>query len=166
MGLDQQVAGVDGSLIAGSGVILRQSSGTDLSVSELYALLRLRSEVFVVEQECNYIDADGLDLLADTQHLWLERDGEVIAALRLLAEPDEVRIGRVCTAQAERGQGHIDRLMKAALTEIGSGAAHLHAQSYLVGMYGKYGFVVDGPEFDDVGIPHTPMRRAGTHLDD
>ncbi len=140
----------------------------ELDPYTLYGLLRLRAEVFVVEQECAYLDLDGLDTDARTQHLWLERTdqphraGEPVAYLRILARPDGGRrIGRVVVAKAARGEGLAGRLMDAALEQIGDRPCDLNAQSYLVGFYRRYGFAPVAPEFLDDGIPHTPMARPG-----
>jgi ElaA protein len=142
---------------------LRVAAFGELDAYTLYALLRLRAEVFVVEQECAYLDLDGLDTEAATRHLWLERAGEVIAYLRILALPDGGRrIGRVVVAKAARGEGLAARLMEAALEQIGDRPCDLNAQSYLVDFYRGYGFAPVAPEFLDDGIPHTPMARPGT----
>lgn len=144
---------------------LKRSWAQDLSNETLYELLKLRVEVFVVEQACAYPELDGKDLLADTRHFWLERDGEVVCTLRLLEEHDNgetsFRIGRLCTHRSSRGQGHTTRLLRAALAEVGSAPCRINAQSYLVEMYAKHGFVPDGEEVLEDGIPHTPMRRGG-----
>ena len=135
----------------------------DLDPTTLYALLRLRVDVFVVEQRCPYPELDGRDLEPGTRHLWLgpARD-EPVAYLRLLAEPDGgARIGRVCTAEKARGAGHSARLVAAALDLIGPDTpCVLEAQSYLVGFYQRFGFVTTGEEYLDDGIPHVPMRRS------
>ncbi|MFD6221634.1 GNAT family N-acetyltransferase [Nocardia asteroides] len=147
-----------------STVTLRRSWAADLDAATLYRLLSLRVQVFVVEQECAYPELDGRDLLPATRHLWLEDDETIVGTLRLLEERAQgavsYRIGRVCLARTARGHGHTTRLMQAALAETGAATVRLDAQSHLVGMYAKYGFVVDGPEFLDDGIPHTPMRRG------
>ncbi len=144
-------------------VALRRSWAADLDTATLYRLLRLRVDVFVVEQECAYPELDGRDLLASTRHFWLD-DGSVLGTLRLLEEAVDgvtgFRIGRVCVAADARKHGYTTRLMQAALAETGSATVRLDAQSHLAGMYAKFGFVVDGPEFDDDGIMHTPMRRG------
>lgn len=143
---------------------LRRSWAADLDTATLYRLLRLRVDVFVVEQECAYPELDGRDLLAGTRHFWLDDGGEIVGTLRLLEEVVDgvrgYRIGRVCVAADSRKHGCTTRLMVAALGEIGSGTVWLDAQSHLVGMYAKFGFVVDGAEFDDDGILHVPMRRG------
>ncbi|MGC4990924.1 GNAT family N-acetyltransferase [Nocardia salmonicida] len=144
-------------------VELRRSWAADLDAATLYRLLRLRVDVFVVEQECAYPELDGRDLLPTTRHLWLD-DGSVLGTLRLLEElVDGVsgyRIGRVCVAPSARKHGYTTRLMHAALAETGSATVRLDAQAHLVGMYAKFGFAVDGPEYDDDGIMHVPMRRG------
>lgn len=150
-------------------VALRRCCGRDLDAAILYDLLTLRIEVFVVEQACPYPDLDGSDLLARTRHFWLEeRSGEVIATLRLIDEAPiegnpggrrQFRIGRVCTRAAARGHGYATRLLQAALADVGADPCALNAQTYLIDMYARHGFVVDGDEFCEDGIPHVPMRR-------
>ncbi|MFQ6328207.1 MULTISPECIES: GNAT family N-acetyltransferase [unclassified Nocardia] len=147
-----------------STVALKRSWAQDLDTATLYQLLKLRVEVFVVEQKCAYPELDGLDLLPETRHFWLDDEGEVISTLRLLEEHENgvksFRIGRLCTAVPARGHGYTTRLVQAALAEAGSATVRLSAQTYLVDMYTKFGFKPDGEEFDDDGIMHTPMRRG------
>ncbi len=121
--------------------------------------MKLRSDVFVVEQDCVYADIDDRDLEPDAQHFWIEEDDTVVAYLRVVAEPPNRtwRIGRVVTAAPARGKGHAAGLVQRALA-LTQGPVVLAAQSYLVEWYGSLGFQVDGPEFLDDGIPHTPMR--------
>jgi len=138
---------------------LHRSTGADLDAATLYALLRLRSEVFVVEQACPYPDLDGRDLEPATVHLWLTRDGAPVGCLRLLTDGGERRIGRVCTAASARGTGVARALVRAAVEEIGDAPSVLNAQAYLAGFYATFGYVPDGEEFLDDGIPHVPMRR-------
>jgi ElaA protein len=133
----------------------------ELDATTLYALLKLRCDVFVVEQECAYPELDGRDTEPGTVHAWLTGDGaEPVAYLRILADPDGVaRIGRVCVAAGARGTGAAGRLLAAALDRIGGRPCVLDAQSYLVGFYARYGFTPTGPEFLEDGIPHVPMAR-------
>ncbi|MBX7430876.1 GNAT family N-acetyltransferase [Mycobacterium sp. Y57] len=145
-------------------VALRRSWAKDLDAATLYELLKLRVEVFVVEQATPYPELDGRDLLRETRHFWLENDeGEVISTLRLMEEypagQKAFRIGRVCTKRGDRGQGHAARLLQAALAEVGDYPCHINAQTYLADMYGGHGFVRDGDEFLDDGIPHVPMVK-------
>lgn len=135
-----------------------EALGPALTAGQLYGLLRLRAEVFVVEQSCVYLDPDGRDLLATTRHLWVSDGdgGDIVAALRVL---DGSRIGRVVTAPSHRSRGLAAELVKRAVDGCVR-PVRLDAQSHLVGWYGGLGFVVDGDEFVEDGIPHTPMVRA------
>lgn len=133
-----------------------------LSAARLYDLLRLRVDVFVVEQRCPYPELDGRDGEAETLHLWTVDDtGRTTAYLRVLAEPDGcARIGRVCTHADHRGGGLAARLMERALRETAGRRVLLNAQSHLRGWYQRFGFAVDGAEFLEDGIPHLPMIRG------
>jgi ElaA protein len=136
--------------------------GTDLTPAALYGLLRLRVDVFVVEQRCAYPELDGRDLDPGTVHFRIGPADTPLACLRLLVEPGgERRIGRVCTAAAGRGRGLARRLVAAALEEAGGAACVLDAQSHLTRLYGDFGFTPSGPGYDWDGVPHVPMRRAG-----
>lgn len=134
-----------------------------LDAGTLYALLRLRVAVFVVEQECAYQELDGRDLEPGTVHLWFTPDGrpdQPSAYLRILAEPDgSARIGRVCVAPGFRSSGQARALMAAALRLGGDRPCVLEAQSYLVDFYAGYGFRPTGPEYVEDGIAHVPMAR-------
>ena len=150
-------------------VSLRRCWGRDLDAATLYDLLKLRVAVFVVEQACPYPELDGSDLSAQTRHFWLEeKSGETIATLRLIegglieggpGGRRQFRIGRVCTRAAARGHGYATRLLQAALADVGEHPCAMHAQTYLIDMYARHGFVVDGDEFCEDGIPHVPMLR-------
>jgi ElaA protein len=144
-----------------SDLVLRRVGGDDLTAAQLYAVLRLRAQVFVVEQDCPYLDPDGHDLDPSTTHLWFEDDaGEVTSYLRVLPAPGGGhRIGRVVTPPSHRGHGLAGQLLGVALEQAGRPVV-LDAQAHLVGMYERHGFVVDGDEFLDDGIPHRPMRLA------
>lgn len=141
---------------------LRVASFRDLDTTTLYEILKLRSEVFVVEQECPYLDPDGRDAEPGTRHLWFENDGRIRAYLRVLSDPDDMeRIGRVVTAPDARGAGLAGRLITEAITVIGNRPSVLDAQAHLSDFYGKFGYVANGEEFLEDGIPHIPMIRAG-----
>ena len=131
-----------------------------LDARTAYAVWRLRQQVFVVEQHAPYPDLDGRDLEPATRHFLVEEDGEVVAYLRLLDDGAEARIGRVVVAPAVRGRGLADTLMVAAIAEVGDRPVVLDAQTGLAGWYVSHGFQVTGPEFDDDGVMHLPMRRG------
>ncbi|MCK9906237.1 GNAT family N-acetyltransferase, partial [Frankia sp. Cpl3] len=125
----------------------------------LYALLRLRAQVFVVEQRCVYQDLDGRDTEPTTLHLWLAVDpAEPLAYLRVVEEADALRIGRVVTVLHARRGGLADRLLTAALGDAGGGrSVVLNAQTSAIELYTRHGFVATGKEYLEDGIPHVPM---------
>ena len=124
-----------------------------------YALWRLRQQVFVVEQDCPYPDLDGRDLEATTRHVVLLEDDDLIGCLRVLDDGGWARIGRVAVAQSARGRGLAAVLMVEALAVCGDREVRLDAQTGLTAFYAGYGFEVTGPEFDEDGVMHVPMRR-------
>jgi ElaA protein len=136
----------------------------DLRVAELYEVLRLRSEVFVVEQKCIYQDIDGMDRQA--MHLLGVQDGELVAYARCFAPGVkfvEASIGRVLVQSSRRSAGLGHALMEQAVLAItqvwGPQAVRIGAQTQLAGFYVQHGFVdVDKPFMED-GIPHLEMLR-------
>ncbi|SAI10357.1 acetyltransferase [Bordetella ansorpii] len=139
---------------------------TDLTTAELYALLRLRSEVFVVEQQCIFLDLDGQDLAGDTWHLMGWKDGRLVAGARLLdpgSHAGDAVIGRVVTAQDARGNGLGHELMRQALHEISrlwpAHPVYLGAQHRLQGFYAGHGFTPATEIYMEDGIAHIGMRR-------
>ncbi|HEX5595630.1 MAG TPA: GNAT family N-acetyltransferase [Micromonosporaceae bacterium] len=138
---------------------LHVASFAELDLRTLYELLRLRVDVFVVEQECAYPELDGRDTEPGTRHLWLEKHGVPVAYLRLLDDGAVQRIGRVAVTRNARGRGFAARLMAQALAIIGPMPCVLDAQTYLVDFYAGFDFLATGPEYVEDGIPHLPMRR-------
>ncbi|MGO2937851.1 MAG: GNAT family N-acetyltransferase [Glutamicibacter arilaitensis] len=128
-----------------------------------YAVLKLRADVFIVEQQSCYPDIDGHDLDEDTVHLCALEDGKVLCTVRIMeiGSPSP-RIGRVATASSARGRGLAGELMKQA---VGLCQPHaqiqLSAQTQLESWYGKFGFQRSGADYDDDGIMHLPMIRDG-----
>lgn len=142
---------------------IRHGRFGDLDGATVFGLARLRQEVFVVEQGCAYPDLDDHDTAPETVHFWIGEGARVLACLRRLCEAGRWRIGRVCCTAAERGRGLSGALMAAALDELGPEAeVLLDAQTHVAGFYRRYGFVANGPEFLEDGIPHVPMLRPGT----
>jgi ElaA protein len=139
--------------------VLRRSTFADLSPYEVYALCRLRVDVFVVEQRCPYPELDGRDVEPGTEHLWFEQDGAVLATLRVLDDGPTRAIGRVATAASARGRGLAGRLIEEGIARCGDAPITLGAQAHLEGWYGRFGFVRSGPGYMEDGIPHVPMRR-------
>lgn len=138
---------------------IRVASFRDLDVTTLYAILKLRVDVFVVEQKCPYPELDGRDDEPGTRHVWLSRGDEMLAYLRILDDGETERIGRVVTATAARQGGYASRLMAHALEVIGNRPSTLEAQAHLTDFYRRFGFSPAGPGYLEDGIPHVPMRR-------
>lgn len=142
--------------------MIRSAALEDMSPRDLYDVLALRVAVFVVEQECAYLELDGRDLEPGAVHWWSragDGDGVLTGYLRVLVEPGVGhRIGRVVSAPVARGTGAGMTLMRAALATL-PGPVVLGAQVRVRGFYERLGFAVDGPEYDEDGIPHVPMLR-------
>ncbi|HEY0296224.1 MAG TPA: GNAT family N-acetyltransferase [Bordetella sp.] len=140
----------------------------DLSAAELYALLQLRTAVFVLEQRCVFQDMDGQDMRGETAHLMAWEDGRLAAYCRLLDpahdEQGEAIIGRVIVAPGWRGTGLGHALMRRALAEAHSrwprAGVYLGAQAHLRGFYAAHGFVAVTQEYEEDGIPHVVMRLS------
>jgi ElaA protein len=136
------------------------ASFAELDASMLYHLLKLRTDVFVVEQADPYPELDGRDTEPETLHVWLTRADELVAYARLLDEPDgSLRIGRVLVIEHARGGGLAGELMTAVLRHVGNRRCVLDAQAYLTDFYARYGFTPTGPVYIDGTIPHVPMSR-------
>ncbi len=136
-----------------------------LSSLELYELLKLRSEVFVVEQNCVYLDIDGKDEKA--LHLLGTFEDKIVAYARLFKPNDyfaEASIGRVVTHPdfRERKIGHI--LMREAVESIriyfGESKITISAQLYLKKFYESHGFVQTSEMYLEDDIPHIEMKRS------
>ena len=146
--------------MAARDVAVHDAPLASLDAATLYRILALRVDVFVVEQRCAYSELDGRDLERSARLVWAERDGTVLATLRILANADgSARIGRVATAAAARGEGLAARLVARALEIAAGKPVVLDAQSNLADWYSRFGFVRTGADFDEDGIAHTPMRR-------
>lgn len=138
----------------------------ELSVNELYDLLRLRSEVFVVEQNCVFLDLDDKD--QKCFHFLLYQENELVAYTRIVPAGisyEEVAIGRVVSSPAFRGKGLGRKVMELTLEAcyqlFGSCDIRLGAQTYALGFYESLGFKSDGEIYDEDGIEHIEMVRKG-----
>lgn len=128
----------------------------------VYKILKLRNEIFVVEQACIYQDCDGKDLQAI--HLYAESEGEILSYLRILpagVAHEYATIGRVVTDPAARGQGLSTQLLKQAIAYVKDhfkvDAVRISAQSYLLAFYGSLGFKPVSETYLEDGIPHVEM---------
>ena len=141
-------------------LILHKKLFQELTLDELYELLRIRSEVFVVEQDCVYQDLDYDD--QPSIHLWLTRGDKIVAICRVCpagTHMEEVSVGRVITT--ERGKGYGKRMMlegvKAAQEHFGARRIEIEAQEYARGFYEQVGFRQSSEPFILDGIPHIKM---------
>ncbi|MDO1502152.1 GNAT family N-acetyltransferase [Winogradskyella maritima] len=137
-----------------------------LTTQELYDLLQLRSEVFVVEQDCVYQDLDGKDRKA--LHVLGYKDSELVAYTRLFNAGDyfeEASIGRVVVRQTERQHKYGYDIMKASIDAIklnhNTSVIRISAQCYLIKFYNNLGFEEVGEEYLEDGIPHVNMVFNG-----
>ncbi len=128
----------------------------------LYEILRLRSQVFVVEQACIFLDPDGRDLDPGCRHLCIDDaagKGQLLAVAGVLDVGDARRIGRIVTDPGARGGGLAGQLVEHVLDAY-EGPWTLDGQAHLASWYATFGFEVCGDEYLEDGIPHVPMRRA------
>jgi ElaA protein len=139
---------------------------SELTATELYEQLRLRVDVFVVEQACPYPELDGKDLHSETRHLAVLADGTLAAYLRILAPGVSypgVSLGRVVTARAFRGRGlsHglIEKAVELAQENWPGIPLQIGAQEYLSAFYQSHGFEVTSKIYLEDGIPHIDMVR-------
>ena len=133
----------------------------ELSLEELYEIIKVRLEVFVVEQNCVYQDIDDKDKKA--YHVYLKDDNEIKAYLRVLDKGvsfDDVAFGRVLTT--ERGKGYSTIILQEAIKitkeKLNANKVIIEAQVYAKGMYEKHGFRQVSDEFLEDGIPHIKME--------
>ena len=137
---------------------------TELTLTELYAIMRLRQEVFIVEQNCPYLDADGKDL--KSYHLMGYVNNELVAYSRIVkpgVSYQEVSIGRVVSSTKHRGLAYGRQLMSESIAQIekqyGPVPIRIGAQQYLQKFYESFGFVKEGEAYLEDGIPHIIMLR-------
>ena len=144
----------------GMTAILHKKRFDELTTDELYELLRIRSEVFVVEQDCVYQDLDGDD--QPSLHLWLTEGDKVVALCRVCpagTHMDEISIGRVITTVRGKGYGKLIMLagIEAAKASFDAQSIDIEAQEYARGFYEQVGFKQSSDPFILDGIPHIRM---------
>lgn len=137
---------------------------SELSTQQLYQILQLRNEVFIVEQQCVYADIDGLDLVGENRHLLGTQNNQLIAYARILVNDSSLSIGRVITAPIARGKGLGNELLQQSLVLCkkhwdNSLPIYLSAQAHLQKFYGAFGFIAEGNIYSEDGIPHIKMKK-------
>lgn len=128
--------------------------------TDIAACLALRRTVFIDEQGVDPdLEVDGLD--SEATHLLAVKNGHPVGTARILFKGEVAKVGRVCVLPELRGTGMGKALMMAAIAECrgrpGLSEVRLGAQTYAIGFYQALGFVAEGPEFVDAGIPHREM---------
>ena len=140
-------------------------SWSELTTSELYAVLKLRTDVFFVEQRIDEEELDNRDQEPATEHLWIADDAGTAAYLRVLVDKapqhrDAHRVlGRVVVRSDRRGEGLAQVLIAEVLRRYGSEPMLLHSQEYIAPLYAKFGFEVFGESYLEAGLPHLMMYR-------
>ncbi|MDS1004373.1 GNAT family N-acetyltransferase [Clostridium sporogenes] len=134
----------------------------ELTVEEIYEILKIRNEVFIVEQKCAYNDCDGKD--KNSHHLFYMEEGKVLAYLRILEKGisyDEISIGRVLVNKDYRGKGLARKIILEALDFIESNLKEnlirISAQHYLINFYKSVGFKPVSEVYLEDNIPHIEM---------
>ena len=143
-------------------MIWKCKSYNSLSIDELYQILRIRQEVFVIEQDCNYLDADNLD--KDSNHLLCYKQDVLIAYMRIYINPDnlsEVSFGRILVKKKFRGMGLGKELVQRGISlnsdSLKKRVISMSAQVYLIKFYEELGFQIFGEQYLEDEIPHVKM---------
>jgi len=139
----------------------------ELTTDELYSIVKLRTDVFFVEQKVDEEELDNRDQEPGTRHYWISDDRGCAAYIRVLFndEPEHRDahrvIGRVVVRADRRGEGLAQVLLARSLEEFGDRAMLLHAQEYVAPLYAKFGFEAFGEPYEEATIMHISMYRAG-----
>ncbi len=142
---------------------IRCVRGDELTAQDVYDIWRIRDAVFAFEQQIQDVDVDGRDLLPVTTHFWTADDDGPTSYLRVYVDDQGLRhVGRVCTRRDQRGRGLSGRLVAEVHRLWGDETLQLNAQAHLERWYETFGYRRSGDDFDDAGIPHTPMIRTPT----
>ena len=135
----------------------------ELTLNELYNIMKLRSQVFVVEQNCVYQDIDDIDKIS--YHLFIKGNNDIIKVYLRIFEKDKdtAQIGRVVTDEKERKKGYATKLMEKGIELIKNGMKknriYLEGQVYCKNLYLNLGFKIISDEFLEDGIPHYKMIK-------
>ncbi|MES2094547.1 MAG: GNAT family N-acetyltransferase [Actinomycetota bacterium] len=144
-----------------------QKSWSELTREELYSILKLRTDVFFVEQRIDEEELDNRDQEPTTEHLWIADAAGTAAYLRVLVDNQPAHLdarltfGRVVVRADRRGEGLAQVLVARVMERYGQDSMLLHAQEYIAPLYAKFGFEAFGESYLEAGIPHISMYRAG-----
>lgn len=137
------------------------NSFDELTTLQLFQIYRIRTAVFVVEQNCAYQEVDDKDLQA--LHLCYQADDEILAYARIIPSESAVHFGRVLVSESARHTGLGRQLVEKVLAEIrqrwGDKPIHIQAQTYLQDFYASFGFKTASEQYFEDGIPHIDMAK-------
>lgn len=142
------------------GLKLHVKHFTELTTTELYEIFKARFSVFVIEQNCHYLDMDDIDYSAT--HIALFRKGKVIAYARLFpgTKDGEWIVGRMLTVERKKGYGvYLMERVEAEAIRQGATTLLMHAQTHAVPFYAKLGFKTFGTVFTEADMPHIEMKK-------
>ena len=128
-----------------------------LSLNELFAIVRARERVFHLEQKVTEEDFDEVDKIS--YHIYLMHEKRLLGYIRLYGEKEEYHLGRFLTLERRKGYGKkvFEAALRYAYDKLKAKRIVIHAQSYLIDFYKKYGFKVEGEPFEEAGIKHVKM---------
>ena len=145
-------------------MIIENKEFSNLSLEELYSILKIRQEVFIIEQKCNYLDCDNLDLNAI--HVSIKENLKLIAYLRIIKPniiSENVVLGRILVDNNKRkkniGKKIISYAIKLIMEKYPNKSIEMSAQSYLIDFYNQFEFKVFGKEYLEDEIPHIKMIK-------
>ena len=147
-------------------MIVNKKEFNELSLDELYSILKIRQEVFIVEQKCFYLDCDGLDKQA--MHFLGVKNQKLIAYMRVVKTTNENReeclvLGRILVVKKQRelgiGYTFVENVITILNKKFPYFSMEMSAQTYLIDFYKKFNFKVFGEEYLDAGIPHIKMIK-------
>lgn len=139
----------------------------ELTTTELYSLLKLRTDVFFLEQKIDEEELDDRDQEPETTHLWIADERGTAAYLRVLVDDEPSHLdarrlfGRVVVRADRRGEGLAQLLIGQVIERHGHEAMLLHSQEYIAALYERFGFEAFGETYLEAGLPHVLMYRAG-----
>lgn len=133
----------------------------ELTTTELYEILKSRTEIFIIEQNCFYQDLDNIDY--NSLHIFYQQDNRVIAYLRAFVDESNknvIHIGRVLTIKRKKGLGRklMEESIKTTKDRMNGKILFMEAQKHAIGFYEKFGFKIISDEFAIDGIPHIKME--------
>jgi ElaA protein len=144
-----------------------QKSWSELTLEELYSFIKLRTDVFFVEQQIDEEELDNRDQEPTTEHFWIADATGTAAYLRVLVDAQEAHLdarhsfGRVVVRADRRGEGLAQLLVARVMEQYGHESILLHSQEYIAPLYAKFGFEPFGASYIEASIPHISMYRMG-----